>query len=75
MVQAYVLIKISTPDPLKILNALREIPEVQQAHILLGPIDCIALIECANHEALQETLLTIRGVQGVVSTDTRYVYA
>ncbi len=75
MVQAYVLINISSTNPLEVLNTLREIPEVKQAHILLGPIDCVALIECADHEALQETILTIRGVRGVVNTDTRYVYA
>jgi DNA-binding Lrp family transcriptional regulator len=75
MVQAYVFIHIGTTDPLIVLNALRQIPEVQEAHVLLGPIDCIAKIACANQEALQETLLTLRGVPGVVNTDTRYVYA
>lgn len=75
MVRAYVFIQISATDPLEVLAALRQIPAVQQAHVLLGPIDCIALIECANHETLQETILTIRSVRGVVNTDTRYVYA
>jgi Lrp/AsnC ligand binding domain len=51
------------------------LPMVKQAHILLGPIDCLALIECVDHEALHEAILSIRGVRGVVNTDTRYVYA
>ncbi len=75
MVQAYVLINISTTNPLEVLTTLRQLPAVKQAHILLGPIDCIAMIECADHEALQETIINIRGIQGVVNTDTRYVYA
>ncbi len=75
MVQAYVLITISSTNPLEVLTTLRQIPEVKQAHILLGPIDCIALIECADHQALQETIIDIRSVQGVVNTDTRYIYA
>ncbi len=74
MVQAYVFINISIVNPLETLTTLRQLPAVKQAHSLLGSIDCIAFIECADHEALQETILTIRAVQGVVNSDTRYVY-
>ncbi len=75
MVQAYVLINISATTPFEVLTTLQQLPAVKQAHSLLGPVDCIAFIECADQEALQETILTIRNVQGVVTTDTRYVYA
>jgi DNA-binding Lrp family transcriptional regulator len=75
MVMAYIFLQISATDLLKVLSALRQIPVVKEAHVLLGPTDCIALIECADHEALQESILTIRAVRGVVKTDTRYVYA
>ncbi len=75
MIQAYVFIQIRAPDPLEVLRALREIPAVKEAHIVLGPIDCIAFIECTDREALQEALVAIRWTQGVVNTDTRYVYA
>ncbi len=64
MVQAYVLINISRTNPLEVLAALRQLPAVQQAHILLGPIDGLALIACADHEALQAAILSIRGVRG-----------
>ncbi len=75
MIRAYVLIQITAPNPLEVLEALRQIPEVKQAHIVLGPIDCIVFVECPDHEALQETLVQIRWVKGVASTDTRFVYA
>lgn len=75
MIQAYIFIKISGADPLQVLAAVQQLPEVQQAHILLGPIDCIAFIKCADHQALIETITTIRAIPGVANTDTRYVYA
>ncbi len=75
MVRAFVLIKIAAPDPLEVLTQLRGIPDVTQAYVLLGPMDAIALIECADHAKLRDTVLNIRAVKGVVDTDTRYVYA
>ncbi len=74
MVMAYLFIQISATDPLEVVRALRQLPAVQQAHVVLGPIDCIAFIECADHEELRETIIAIRWVAGVVNTDTRYVY-
>ncbi len=75
MVQAYVFIQIGASNPLEVLSAIRQIPQVTQAHIVLGPIDCIALVSCANHEEFQQAILEIRWIPGVVTTDTRYVYA
>ncbi len=75
MMQAYVFVQISASDPLEVLTVLRQIPQVKQAHIVLGPIDCIAFIECTNHDELQQTIVEIRWVKGVANTDTRYVYA
>ena len=75
MVAAYVLLTIRAVDPLEILGQLRAIPMVQQAHILLGPTDAIVYIECPDHETLRETILSIRAMQGVEHSDTRYVCA
>ena len=75
MVQAYVFIQISSPNPLDVLATIRIVPQVKQVHIVLGPIDCIAFVECTNHEDLQQTILEIRWISGVTNTDTRYVYA
>ncbi len=75
MVQAYVFINISPiNDPREVLTTLRQLPAVKQTHLLLGSIDCITFIECADQKALQETFITIRSMQGVVTTDTRSVH-
>ncbi len=74
MVAAYVLISISPVDPLEVVTALQALPAVKQAHVLLGPTDCIAYVECADHAALRDVLMEIRAVKGVTDTDTRYVY-
>jgi hypothetical protein len=74
MVAAYILITISTADPLDVLTKLRALPAVKQAHALLGPTDCIAFVECVDHATLRDAVLDIRAVPGVANTDTRYVY-
>ena len=75
MVAAYVLLTVRAVDPLELLGQLRATPMVKQAHVLLGPTDAIVYIECADHEALRETILSIRAISGIEHTDTRYVYA
>ena len=75
MVAAYVLLTVMAVDPLELLGQLRAIPNVKQAHVLLGPTDAIVYIECADHETLRETILSIRAIAGIEHTDTRYVYA
>jgi DNA-binding Lrp family transcriptional regulator len=74
IVAAYVLIDIQASDPLTVVAAIRQIPGVRQAHVLLGPTDGIAFLECGTHDALRESLLAIRAVPGIFKTDTRYVY-
>ncbi len=74
LVAAYVLIQTQEADPLVVVTALRALPQVQQAHMLLGPTDCIAYVACATHDALRDTVTQIRAVPGVLKTDTRYVY-
>ncbi len=71
MTIAYVFVQISATDPTEALSALRAIAGVKQAHLLMGPTDCIAFIEGADLEALGEALIAIRAVDGVASTDTR----
>ncbi len=74
MLAAYVFIQLSANDFAKVVAGLRAIPAVKQAHVLLGPTDCIAYVECPSQEALRETIMAIRAVHGIVNTDTRYVY-
>ena len=71
MTAAYVLMQLNAPDPRKAMKSIRAIAGVKQAHILIGPTDCIAYVETADPEGLANTIVGLRGVKGVVSTDTR----
>ncbi len=74
MIIAYVFVQISATDPREALSAIRAIAGLKQAHLLMGPTDCIAFIEGADLEALGEALIAIRAVDGVAGTDTRMAW-
>jgi 2-keto-3-deoxy-L-rhamnonate aldolase RhmA len=74
MTTAYVFVQIRATKSREALSAIREIAGVKQAHLLMGPTDCIAFIEGADLEALAEALMAIRAVDGVASTDTRLAW-
>lgn len=71
MTAAYVLIQLNAPDPRKSMKSIRAVAGVKQAHLLAGPTDCIAYVEADSQEALADTIVALRGVKGVASTDTR----
>ena len=71
MTAAYVLIQISATDPREVVEKLRGIEGVKQAHTTVGPTDCIAFIEGPDLDALTASLMAIRAVEGVERTDTR----
>lgn len=71
MTAAYILMQLNAPDPRKTMKSIRAIAGVKQAHLLAGPTDCIAYVETDSQESLAETVIALRGVKGVASTDTR----
>lgn len=71
MTAAYILMQLNAPDPRKTMKSIRAIASVKQAHLLAGPTDCIAYVETDSQESLAETVIALRGVKGVASTDTR----
>lgn len=74
MFGAYVLIELSiTVDFSDTLKAIRGVRGVKQAHLVTGPIDCIAYVEVADQQSALEALQGIRSVDGVTKTDTRMV--
>jgi hypothetical protein len=56
---------------LAVMATLRAVAGVKQAHLLMGPTDCIAYVETDTLESLGDTVVALRSVNGVVSTDTR----
>ena len=75
MIAAYVLVRISATDPGEVVEKLRRIEGVKQAHVTAGPTDCIAFIEGPDLDALTASILAIRAVEGVERTDTRLALA
>ncbi len=71
MTAAYILMQLNAPDPREIMESIRAIAGVKQAHLLVGPTDCIAYVEANDQEALAGTIIALRGIKGVASTDTR----
>ena len=75
MIAAYVLVRISATKPGEVVEKLRRIEEVKQAHVTAGPTDCIAFIESPDLDALGESIVAIRAVEGVERTDTRLAFS
>ena len=71
MTAAYILIQLNATDPRKVMATIRAVAGVKQAHLLVGPTDCIAYAEADSLESLGDTVVALRSVNGVVSTDTR----
>ena len=71
MIAAYVLVQISATDPRKVVEKIRRIERVKQAHVTTVPTDCIAFIEGPDMDALTASIMSIRAVEGVERTDTR----
>lgn len=71
MTTAYILMQLNATDPRKIMKSIRAVKGVKQAHLLVGPTDCIAYVESDSLDGLGDTVVALRSVKGVASTDTR----
>ena len=70
--QADILIDISIEvDEPEALQNIRQISGVQQAHLVVGPNDCIAYVEADNQDGALAILRAICAVPGVLRTDMR----
>lgn len=74
MNHAYILVQASPGTSFEVLSTVREIKGVKQAHAIMGPTDGIVFVETADLEELAETVMAIRAVNGVASTDTRFAW-
>jgi hypothetical protein len=61
MFAAYVLIQVSVTDPRELVEKIRGIEGVKQAHAIEGP----------DLDALTASIMAVRVVEGVERTDTR----
>lgn len=69
--KAYVFIKVSAGKLDAVMRTMSEMPQVISAEGVSGHYDVIAIIRGPDLETLQDTILsTVRGVEGIDSTET-----
>jgi DNA-binding Lrp family transcriptional regulator len=69
--KAYVMIKIRAGEVRDVVNNLRKVNEVVEAHMTFGPYDAVAVVETADIAKLGAiTALEIQPIPGVEQTLT-----
>lgn len=73
-IQAYVLVKVNKGEEGKVIECLRSIESVREAHSVFGEYDAVALVQTSSIDTLKETIRhKIRPIEGVVTTSTMVV--
>ncbi len=75
MTSAYVFVQFGSGDPVETITAIRKIPGVKQAHVVTGPADIIAYVEASDMQELEKSLIAIRKVAVVTSSDSRITWS
>lgn len=71
LVVAYVLITTATGKEMSVMERIRDLPELTEAHQLFGQYDIIARMETEDYDKLCDVVLQkMRSVQGVVGSRT-----
>ena len=74
MAASFVLINVEIGAEEEVLNDLRPIPEVKEAHLVYGVYDIIAIVEAPTMQELKDVIsLKIRRLDKVHSTLTMIV--
>ncbi|MEM1557607.1 MAG: Lrp/AsnC ligand binding domain-containing protein [Thermoproteota archaeon] len=72
--QAFVTARIAKGfDREKVMRKLLNIEEVREVIELTGDIDLLIRVDVLDVEKLMKTVLKIRGVESIATTDTRVV--
>lgn len=69
---AIVLIQINS-EPSGVHKALHGVENVKEVFFLAGPTDALCRVEAGDVDGVTSTVMKIRGVAGVASTDTRFI--
>lgn len=73
MVHAYVMIKTATGSSEGILDDVRDLPEISEAHIVAGDFDLVAEVEVNDvYSVLHAASSELQALDGVVETRTYF---
>ena len=71
MVHAFVMVKTGAGESEPMVEPVRELPLVTEAHIVAGAYDIIAEVDADEvYEVLKTASSSIQGLKGVVDTKT-----
>ncbi|MFB6253694.1 MAG: Lrp/AsnC family transcriptional regulator [Halobacteriaceae archaeon] len=71
MVIAYIMIKANTSEADRLLEDVKDIDGILDAHIVAGDVDLIAKVEVESPEDVKEIAATnIQSIAGVETTET-----
>jgi DNA-binding Lrp family transcriptional regulator len=74
MVSAYVLVSVEPGKNDAVLQGLRGVEGVKQAHSCWGQPDIFSFVDVPDEKALADTVLTsVQGIPGVRATETHIV--
>ncbi|HEX9915781.1 MAG TPA: Lrp/AsnC ligand binding domain-containing protein [Candidatus Bathyarchaeia archaeon] len=72
--KALVLLRVDSRIEKKVINEIKSIENVIEAHYIYGPYDMYALVSVDSEDELQDIVLNkLRNLYGVVSTLTCYL--
>ncbi len=72
--KAYILMKVKAGKSQEVLETLKSMPGVEQAHACFGQPDIFGLINAPDDRALSDVIMTkIHTIPGVEETDTHIV--
>jgi len=69
-VVAYVILVVSVGQEYRILEEIKKLKEVKDAHIVYGEYDIIAQVEVDSIKKLENVIRSIRNVKGVLRSIT-----
>jgi hypothetical protein len=70
---AIVLIQLSGSDVAGVHKALHGVENVKEVFLLAGPTDAVCRVEAGDVDGVTGTVMKLRGLTGVASTDTRFI--
>jgi DNA-binding Lrp family transcriptional regulator len=74
VIKALVLLRTDPKIEKKLIEELNSYEGVQESHMIYGPYDVYAIVDCPNYDELNDLVLNkIRRLYGVKSTTTCYL--
>ncbi len=68
--RAYILLKVSPQETMSLMRNLKEEQGITQASVIHGPYDCLVEVEAKDLDEINQIMMRIRAMAGVIETLT-----